>query len=141
MIAEVIDRLRERCLPPLRLVDGAAEWAALQAAPPAARQPAAYVMPLGGVPGANGLVTGSRQRMAETVAVAIVTSNLRDAQGAAAVQDLEPIYRAVRDALVGFEPEPGYEPMLLGPARLLDVSDGVVVWQETFTTAYQHRSQ
>lgn len=139
MIAAVIDRLR-RAVPELRLVEGAVEYAALKAPPPAARRPAAYVMPLGAEPGGNQLATGIRQRVQETVGVVILTGNLRDARGGAAVEDLEHLFRVVRAMLVGWVPEPGYEAMQLGPARLLDFEAGVVAWQESFTTAYQQRA-
>ncbi len=139
MIAEVIARLDAVCKPPLKLVQGAIEYAALKGPPPAARQPAAYVMPLGGRPGSNNLAIGSRQRVQETVGVVLLLGNVRDDRGEAAAAGIEPVYRAVRAALVGWVPEPGYEAMLLGPAGLLDVTDGVVAWQESFTTAYQQR--
>jgi hypothetical protein len=140
MIAEVIARLEATCKPPLKLVQGAVEYAALAAPPPVARQPAAYVMPLGGSPGANTLAGSIRQRMQESVGVVVLLGNLRDARGDAAMDAIEPVYRAIRTALVGFVPEPGYEAMQLGPARLLDFADGVIAWQESFSTAYQQRS-
>lgn len=140
MIAEVIRRLEQQAMPPLKLVDGAAEYAALKAPPPTARQPAAFVMPLGATPGGNNVATGIRQRVQETVGVVILVGNLRDARGAAATGDLETIYRRVRAALVGFVPEDGYEAMQLGPAQLLDFAGGVAAWQETFITAHQLRA-
>jgi hypothetical protein len=140
MIAEVIARLQTTVMPPLKLVQGAVEYAALTAPPPAARQPAAYVMPLGGTPGPNTLAGHIRQRMQESIGVVILLGNLRDVRGDAAMDAIEPVYRAVRAALVGFVPDPAYEAFLLGPARLLDFADGVIAWQESFSTAYQQRS-
>jgi hypothetical protein len=139
MIAEVIDRLRTT-VPELRLVLGAAEYAALTAPPPVASQPAAYVMPLGSAPGQNQLATGIRQRVQETVGVVLLVGNLRDARGGAAVSDLEALYTLVRGALVGWVPQPGWEAMQLAPARLLDFASGLAAWQETFTTAHQIRA-
>ncbi|MBX9702384.1 MAG: hypothetical protein K2X74_23300 [Acetobacteraceae bacterium] len=147
----MIDRLRAACMVPvgpLRLVEGAAEWAALDAPPPLAKMPAAYVLPLGASPGPNGLVNATRQRVEETVAVVLVTSKLTDARGAAAASTIEDAWQAVRAALVGWTPgsgpgggapDPVWEPTLLGPAALLDFTDGVLAWRETYTSAYQLR--
>ncbi|MBX9699118.1 MAG: hypothetical protein K2X74_06760, partial [Acetobacteraceae bacterium] len=73
------------------------------------------------------------------VAVVLVTSKLTDARGAAAAATIEDAWQAVRAALVGWQPDPAWEPTLLGPAALLDFTDGVLAWRETYTSAYQLR--
>jgi hypothetical protein len=140
MMTLVVERLRATCMPPLLLVDSAIEYAALQAPPPAARQPAAYVLPTGTRPGPNAVATTVRQRVEESVAVVLIDSNLRDYRGGQAAADLGALLAAVRTALVGWTPATGWEQTLLGPGRLLSFAGGVVAWQETFTSAHLLRA-
>lgn len=134
MIQPIRDRLRELLVPnPLKMVEGAAEWAALEAPPPTARRPCAYVLPMTLDPGSNLLAAGGfRQRITQTVAVAICASNLRDARGEAAMGDIDVLLPAVAGALFGWKPEGQESPLLLGPGKLLAASGGLVVWQQLF---------
>lgn len=130
------DRLREQLVPDtLRKVEGAAEWSGLATPPPAARTPCAYVLPASLEPGANGLAGGSvRQSVAQTVAVMIIASNLRDARGEAAAKDLDALLMQVIDTLHGWKPSDADTALLLGAGELLDASGGLVVWQQQFTS-------
>ena len=142
MMDLVIARLRATCMAPdgpLRLVDGAVEYAALDAPPPLAKMPAAYVVPLTSTPSDSNLVNAVRQRVEETIGVVLLASRLSDPRGAAAAITVDGAKDAVRAALVGWTPEPGWEPVLMGPAALLDFDQGVVAWRETFTSAFQLR--
>lgn len=134
MIQPIRDRLRELLVPDtLKMVEGVAEWAALTSPPPAARRPCGYVFPMMLDPGPNLLAAGGfRQRITQTIGVAICASNLRDARGEAAIGDIDVLLPAVCGALFGWKPEGQESPLLLGPGKLLDASGGLVVWQQLF---------
>ena len=142
MMSLAIARLRATCLTPsgpLRLVDGAAEYAALDAPPPMAKMPAAYVIPLSSSPSDNNLVNAVRQRVEETIGVLILAAKLTDPRGSAAAMAVDGVIDAVRGAMVGWVPATGWEQTLMGDAGLVDFDDGVVAWRETFRSAYQLR--
>lgn len=135
MMTLIRDRLRVSAGSALRLVEQVAEWSRLDAPPPDASLPAAYVLPLGSQPGPNAVATGVRQRVQETFGVVLVLRNLRDARGGAATADITQLRDLVRVSLVGWQPGPEWEPVLLGSGRLLAANAGLVTWQDTYTTA------
>lgn len=140
MIADVIARLNGTIGPGgsgvLRTVAGAAEYAALDAPPPQARQPAAYVLPLGEVAGANGLAAGPvRQRITATLGLVLLVTNLRDPRGQASADMLAPLLAAARGALVGWQPSAEHDPMEFRRGRLIDISEGTLAWQDEFETS------
>lgn len=136
------NRLRATVMPPFRLIEGLAEFAALTAPPGDARLPAAYVMPIATTAGANNLAAGGfRQRLADEFAVVILHRNLRDARGAAAALDLsETLIPAVRQALIGWLPATGWEQVEMRSGRLLDIEDNVLAWREDYVTASHYRA-
>jgi hypothetical protein len=133
MMIPARDRLRAAAMPPFKLVDAASEYAALDAPPPAARLPAAYILPLGSQPGASGLVNRVRQRVVETIGVVILAGNLRDARGGAAAADIVALRDAVRTALLGWTPAAGWEQAQLAGGQLIGIDEGVLAWQERFS--------
>lgn len=140
MISAVITRLSSTIGPDgsgtLRTVAGLAEYSRLQAPPPEARQPAAYVIPLSEAAGPNMLAASVvRQRIAATCGVVLLVSSLRDARGQAAVDLLGPLLDAVRSTLVGFQPTDAHDPMEFRRGRLIDISEGALAWQDEFETA------
>ena len=142
MMDLAIARLRATCLTPsgpLRLVDGAVEYAALNAPPPLAKMPAAYVIPVSATAGPNGLANGVRQRVEETIGVIILAAKLTDPRGNAAAQSIDAVSNTIRAALVGWQPGAIWEQTVMGDAALVDFDDGVVAWRETFSSAYQLR--
>ena len=138
MMVLVRDRLAGLLRPHFKLFETAAAFAALQAPP--AQLPAIFVLPIGSQASANTLATGMRQRVLETTGVVILSGNLRDPRGGAAAADIEELRAMVRGALVGWSPGAAWEPMQLGTGRLLDITEGVLAWQETFTSATQLRA-
>ena len=140
ILSAVIARLRSAAMPPLRLVDGAAEFAALDAPP--ALLPAAYVIPLDTTAAPNGLAAGGfRQRVQEGFGVVLLHRNLRDPQGARAALDLaDGVIPAVRAALMGWVPAPGWDQVELRAAGLTDMDEGVLAWREEFVTATHLRT-
>lgn len=136
MIDTIITRLKVEAAVALRQVEGAGEYALLAAPPPLARQPAAYVIPLADVGGANSLAAGPvRQRLVRGFGVIVLLGNLRDARGASAAAALANVQAAVRAALVGFQPTPDHDPIEFRRGQLIDVSEGALAWQDEFETA------
>lgn len=102
--------------------------------------PAAYAIPLSDSPGPNALDSGGiEQAVKERFGVLLAVSNLRDATGSAAQVELERLRRLVIDELLGFVPGTGYDPVELGPGRLLMMDTSVLWWQIDFTTGYLER--
>jgi hypothetical protein len=141
MIAAIITRLSSAPGSPFRTVAGAAEYAALQAPPPAARCPAAYVIELTQEAGPNGLATsGVRQRLTETIGVVLIVASLRDARGEAAAQALQPVRDWAAMALIGWSPWPDVDAITAVRGRLIDAAEGYVVWQSEFQVRSTLRS-
>jgi hypothetical protein len=136
VIQAIIERLDAMAKPPLIQVQGAGEYGLVAAPPPLARQPAAYVIPLADVGGANSLAAGPvRQRVVRAFGVIVLLANLRDARGQAATEALEAVPAAVRAALVGFQPTPDHDPIEFRRGQLMDVSEGALAWRDEFETA------
>lgn len=138
----VSDRLHATIKPPFKLIEGLAEFAALEKPPANAALPAAYVMPISALGGPNNLAAGGfRQRIEEGFAVVILHRNLRDARGAAAALDLsDTLIPALRRALIAWTPATGWEQVEFRSGRLLDIEDQVLAWREDYVTATQYRA-
>lgn len=97
-------RLRAIEPPVFRLVAGAAEFAAIDAAPKAS--PAAIVFIEREASEENNRALGGPvlQRSEIDVAVIIITRNVSDATGGAAAQDIDALKEKVRAALIGMVP-------------------------------------
>jgi hypothetical protein len=135
MIEAIRARIEAIEPPPFRQVGLAADYASLDAPPPVARLPAAYVIELADSADPNGLATGGvRQRLTRTIGVVLIVSALRDAKGGAAVASLAPLRQALRLALVGIEPDEAHEPVTYARGRLLAAAGGFVAWQDEFST-------
>lgn len=134
MIGEFIARLRDRASPPFALVEGAAELASVGGGAPNAT-PAAFVFTAEEAAGENERVTGVLQRMEVDVSVVIVTSNVSDAQGAAAAADIEALKMIVRGALVGWQPASTDDVVTNVGGKLVRAKEGLVWWELTFATA------
>lgn len=133
MLAEIIARLTAQA-PTLKMVAGAAEFAVLRTAPPKERQPAAYVIPIADQAGANKLVNGVRQQVTTRFGVVLALGNLGDARGEAASKAIETTRAAVRAVLLGWSPTADDDPITFAQGRMIGINDGVVWWQDEFTT-------
>jgi len=103
--------------------------------------PSAYVLPMSDTAGANSLGGGAiLQPVKERFGVALAVSNLRDASGVAAQVEFERLRRLVIDALLGYVPAEGYEPVEYAGGGLLALTPGVLWWQLVFSTGYIERS-
>lgn len=126
---------RLRAVPALRLIDTAAAYAALEAPPPRAQCPAAYVIELTDEAGPNGLAAGgTRQRLTERIAVVLIMDASRDARGAAAAAELRPLRQAVRRALAGWPPSEDHDALTFQAGRLIAAQGGYLAWEEQFAT-------
>lgn len=135
MIEAIRERLAAMDPPLLRTIDTAAEYAALEAPPPAARCPAAYVIELADEAGANAIATGGvRQRLTERLGIILVVASLRDGRGAAAAAALRPLRQAVRAQLLAFQPDHQHDPLHYVSGALLGAERGYVVWQDVYVT-------
>lgn len=135
MIEAIRERLGTMDPPLLRTIDTAAEYAALEAPPPAARCPAAYVIELADEAAANGLITGgTRQLLTERLGIILVVASLRDGRGAAASAALRPLRHAVRAQLVGWPPGDDRDPLTYVSGALIGAERGYVVWQDVYVT-------
>lgn len=133
LVADVIPRVRTM-LPTLRAVGGAADLDA--AMRPGARitPPMAYVMPLGERAVAEGRTSVLRQAVLCTFGVVLVIQALRDNEGREALQALSTLRTALRDALVGWVPEPqtGEPVIYLGGELVQFEGDGRLWWSDEF---------
>ena len=138
----VRDRLLTMACPPLRLVEGAAEYAARDTRPPDASLPAAFVVPLSSTAAPNGLAAGGfRQRIEEGFGVVLFHRNLRDPRGGAAALDLaDDVIPAVRSALIAWQPTPAHEQVELRRAGLIAFDEGALAWREDYVTATHYRA-
>jgi hypothetical protein len=135
MIEAIRERLAAMDPPLLRTIDTAAEYAALEAPPPAARCPAAYVIELADEATANALATGgTRQRLTERLGIVLVVASLRDGRGAAASAALRTVRQAVRAQLIGWPPGPDHDPLGYVSGALVGAERGYVVWQDVYVT-------
>lgn len=120
---------------PFALVEGAADLAAIDGNPTVV--PTAYVFIKEEAAEENTRATGPvLQRCENDIAVVIITSNVADATGSAALTDVEALKLAVRSALVGFVPASGAgEPVEYLGARVLRFRSGYVWIELVFSVA------
>lgn len=136
-IQAVITRLQGNA-PALLSVQGAADLAKSRAAP--RRRPAAFVYLLSEDASANRKVSAVDQRVAVRFATLLVVKNVADARGEAAMGSVAPVRESVRTALLGWEPPGDRTPVEYGNGRLMAMADGLMWWQDTWTSAYHVRA-
>ena len=133
----IIDHLKGQ-LAGFRKVGGAADLAAIGGgAPPA---PAAYVLPATELPGDSEVATTTIQRVVAVFSVVLAVSNKSNAEGEAAVRDLEPRRDQLKAALLGWAPAAGFGPVSFAGGRLVSFDDAVLFWMDDFKTYYYLRS-
>lgn len=133
----IITRLKGQ-LTGFRKVGGAADLAAIGAgAPPA---PAVYVLPATESAGDSDFAADTVQRITAVFSVVVAVSNKSNAEGEAAVRDLEPRRDQVKAALLGWAPAAGFGPVSFAGGRLVSFDDAVLFWMDDFKTYYFIRS-
>lgn len=133
MIDETIARIKDGAAT-LRLVEGAAAFAAAAAANPTAL-PAAYVMLLDERADPSQLYGRMRQRVHARLGVTLVWRHAGDARGAAALADLQALRAAVQGLLVGWAPTAAHEPYQFESGSLAAIRDGHIWWQDAYRTS------
>lgn len=130
MVQQVIDRLK--ATPGVRQVQGAVELAAAISASNVAT-PTLFVVPMRDSAGRDQGFTGDvTQQVQSALAIVFVVDNKRDATGAAAINDLEPLRIAVRKQLLGWAP-PGMDaPFTTSGGQLIDMASGRVWWGDDY---------
>lgn len=139
MLLNAIEAHLTSSVPALKKVAGAADFASA-GMDLKGKLPAAYILPLAERAGGNSLVMEVSQKIEVRFGVMLAISNLRDARGQNAQGDLAPLRTAVLAALIGWQPDPGHDPVLFGSGRVIQLQDGVLWWQDEFVTAYYLRS-
>lgn len=120
-------------------VSGAADFAAAQT--DMKRPPAAYVIPLADTALPNALMFGTavEQHVIEKFGVILAVRNASDVRGDAVNVALETLRKNTIQSLLGFVPEPGYDPVQYGGGRLLLLDVTTLWWQLDFITGYWER--
>lgn len=85
---------------------------------------------------ANSRANGVRQDVECDVVCLIVTSQLADRTGGAASGEIEALKSAVRDCLIGYQPDEQSRPITLGGGTLIRARQGQIWWEYQFTTSY-----
>lgn len=104
--------------------------------------PAAFVIPLAENPSDNQLSSlAVRQRVQASFAVTLCVKDFSDARGSAALkQGLMPIRQQVLGALIGFSPLPQSDVITHAKGSLLQISHGVLIWQDHFKMSFYRSS-
>ncbi len=131
IMAEAIARLESEAKPPLRKVEGALELAGLTGAPQA---PSAFVVPIAEDAGSNHLVGAVSQENTERFGIVLALKAVNDRSGVKAAAELASMRAAVIDAILGWEPSADHTPCEFARGRLLNLTGGLVWWQDEFTT-------
>jgi hypothetical protein len=137
-LAPIIEQLRD-VVPSLRLVGGAAQFE--RALGGLTTLPAAFVLPAREQAGESAFMDQLVEQLVNAeFAVVLAVRNLADDEGAAAVEALEPVRTAVRDALLGWQPAPDAHGCEYVAGELVAFDNGVLWWQDTYRTGYLIRS-
>jgi hypothetical protein len=137
-LAPIITHLRD-AVPSLKLVGGAAQFE--RAFTGLTTLPAVFVLPAKEAADTSPFMDQVVEQMvASEFAVLIAVRNLADDEGAAAVESLEPVRVAVRDALLAWQPATDYNGCEYRAGDLVAFDNGVLWWQDSYATAFMIRS-
>ena len=134
MIREIREILQGTPDTPFRLVEGTLSVAQLQDRP--ITMPAAYVMPVSSASGENQRMNGVLQMTEEHVAVLIIFENLTAPIGDATTDELEALFKWVREQLIGVVLSPFYKAIEHVSGELVKARGGIIWWQETFSITH-----
>lgn len=137
-LAPIIEQLRNS-VPALKLIGGAAQFE--RAVDGLTTLPAAFVLPARESAAESEFMAQIVQQLVTSeFAVPIAVRNLADDEGAAAVESLEPVHTAVRDALLGWQPATDYHGCEYVNGELVAFDNGVLWWQDSYRSGYTIRS-
>lgn len=135
----VIARIKAEC-PLLIQVGGGADFAAAKAVLKN-KVPACFVVPLADQASPNSSATVVvNQRINQQFGVILAVSNLRDAAGEKAINDLFLVRQQLFQKLIGWFPAGAVSCMEFSGGHLLDMDDHVVWWQDNFNIDTYFRS-
>ena len=136
----VITRLKE--VSALALVGGAADFG--KAIESLQKYPAAFVLPAREDAEPNEMMSQLVQQLVTSeFAVVVAVRNLSDRDGRAAIESLEPVRHAVRDALLNWQPtidEEEAEGCEFRRGEIVRFEASFLWWQDTYSTRYIIRS-
>lgn len=135
MIQATIDQLKTSTLK--FLVGGSAD---IDPDIPVHTLPAAYVI-LGRERAGDNTHTGAIQQIVTAQFVVMyAVRNVRDSGGVESAIELDPFREDVHNLLIGWQPEPKYDPIIFRDGQLLQMdSAGVLWWVDTFETQFIKR--
>lgn len=87
----------------------------------------------------NDMITALRQRVTTTLAVVVVTQNVRDARGSDSSDDNEALCLSVQASLLNWQPDSGYDPLEYAGGRLITFRNGLFIWQDSYKTQHYLR--
>jgi hypothetical protein len=102
--------------------------------------PSAFVVPLAERGGANELSSGGVEQSRDPrIGVVYAVRNIKANKGAEALSDIELLRDAVDAVLFGWSPTTAHDPMLFANGKMLSMDNGVMFWQDEYTTSYLRR--
>lgn len=102
--------------------------------------PACYLVPVGEVAQPNAIVGGFTQRVEVSFMVVVVSRNLADATGAAALAGLEGLRQAVKRALVGWAPDAEHRDQIaFTGGDLVKFEHQLMWWADNFSVSTWER--
>ena len=135
----LITKLKSDC-PLLIQVGGAADFAQAKSVLKN-KVPAGFVIPLADQASPNTSATiVVQQRVVQQFGVILAVSNLRDATGEKAINDLFLVRQQIFQKLIGWYPPSATNSMEFGGGNLMDMDDQVVWWQDNFSIDIYLRS-
>lgn len=130
-VAPLIDRVTAQC-PRFMIVGGAAEFGAINVAPPAT--PAVYLIEEASRAEPNDLVGLVRQDEVVDFGVYFAVRNVSDATGGAGAADLDVLRQEIWHALAGWVPAGCNRPVEYRAGGLVSFQSGLVWWRESYQT-------
>lgn len=129
----IANRIRER-VPDLKQVGGAIELDAIVSGAVVPISPSAYVVLTGERADDDDGFTGRlMQRVTSAYTVVYVVQDYSDATGSAIAPELQRLRTAVRNALLGWVPDPDNgEPVRAAECALIDVINGTTIWGDGY---------
>lgn len=135
----IIDRIGQE-VAALKLVGGAVEFE--KASQGLTALPAAFVLPANERASDNDFMAQVvQQQVTLQFVVMIAVRNLSDREGVGAVEALQPVRHATRQALLNWVPEGADEGIEFQSGSMLQFSNSDLWWQDFYTTAYLIRSE
>lgn len=136
---EVIARLEDTCMPPLLIVEGALDLAALLDAPQV-KTPAAFVLPVSERADPNSLANSHSQRVFCRVGVALALKLPNTTTGRGGAAALQQMRNTVVTALLGWPPSPDHAGLSFVQGALVDLKKGMVWWMDVYQTDWYLRT-